>query len=199
MEHKRIILLFVACIVSLMFSGCKDNEGEIKIVGGGGIVLYSSDASFDGNLGGPARGPIDSICVSSSNKPEGYNNIHALISIDAADDIFDMTGNWGVPNYAEIRSPNGNFIFSDWGDLTDGSDLTVTFVDVGILPPGAEWWSGSDFRGNGLGNNCSTWTSNSGGMSGSYGKGYDLLNPNWIDEASNQWCNNLRFVVCVAY
>ncbi len=56
------------------------------------IVMYNAGGSgFDGNLGG--RAGADALCQASGNRPAGYTNFRAFLSVNGGDEIQDMPGN----------------------------------------------------------------------------------------------------------
>ncbi len=195
MEYNRIVITTatVFCFISLMFSGCKDGGGEINIVGSNArIVMFSSDSPQAGGFGN--RATADSYCMSSINKPPGYPNIRAMVSFDASDDIFLMKPNFGIPGYDEIKSPNGGLVFDDWGHLTSPMGPHATLYDLGILPNGSTWWSGSLSDGRIAAENCTNWTATGMVRRGS-SNASDAL---WINNGSES-CIGTSYLLCLAF
>lgn len=200
MKKGNGFLWAVVSVAILVFSGCSD-EGEVKTSGSGSgsstIILFASDTSSDGNLGG-SRAVIDAFCTGSSNKPSGYSNVRAFISIDAADEIRDMPTNYGVPTGAAIKSPGETTIFTDWADMLDDSGIDDSLENYGVLPSFTSWWSGSDAFGALDTNHCTNWTDGAAG-DGSYGASDMMGTSEWIQAFSMTGCTNIKFVLCLAY
>ncbi len=163
------------------------------------LVLYSA-GSFNGNLAG--RTGADHLCETSGNKPGGYPNIHAFLSVDSADEIRDMPGNYGIPTTIQITSLNGTKIASNWADLLDGTIMTnldeadVIFENYPALS--GEWWSGSTSNGSLSSKTCNAWTSHDDSNVGAVGEN-SYVNAQWI-AIYWQECDQANVhVLCVAW
>lgn len=167
------------------------------------IILYSTGTGHTGNLGG--RTGADALC--EGNKPAGYANWRAFLSVNADDEIRNMPGNYGIPTGIPIKGPNGAQIASNWADLLDGT-IAVTLIDAGVASVNGlsgEWWSGSYWNGSlalgtqGQPGTCNSWTY--AGSSLPYGQvgGIGEINFYWM-ERYLQYCNRDNVhVLCVAW
>ncbi len=168
----------------------------------GEITIYAVDrnggAKLSGNLGG--RAGVDDLCV--SEKPAGVTgiNIHAMVAIDADDEIVDMPANYNLPADVEIKSVDGtllansfnkliNYDFNDtttrWqipeddifnGDLMQKLGATATYAFVGV---------GDTNMAGSVGGNCS-------GLTSDADEGYgaiDLSSGNLVSESGTNSCD----------
>ena len=78
---------------------------EAQSPGATDIVIFDAGGTYDGNLGG--RAGADALCQASANRPAGYTNVRAFLSVDVNDEIRDMPGNYGIPTNLPIVGPNG--------------------------------------------------------------------------------------------
>ena len=198
MKIYSAIIMTVILVSSLCLFSCKEGDGEITTTSSASpeIILFRSDLSSNGNLGG-SRPAIDAMCASSLQKPADFTNVVALISIDADDEIRDIPSNFGVPASAALKSNSGNLVFNSWADMLDGSDLTISLAGAAVLPPATGWWSGSTPNG-ALSINCTNWNASSSIISGSYGTS-GMPSLEWIDASSEQMCNFTHYVLCIAF
>jgi hypothetical protein len=164
------------------------------------LVLYDAGGTFNGNLGG--RAGADALCQASGNRPAGYTNFRAFLSVDVNDEIRDMPGNYGVPTNVPIQGPNGTQLSPNWAGLLDGSiDATLQAAGIGAAPN--FWWSGSFVDGS-LGtafgaDSCAGWTTNvpsatAGDVTQATGE--------WLDfdlGVGNFACSNNFRVLCIAF
>lgn len=158
------------------------------------IVMYDAGGSlFDGNLGG--RAGADAICQASGNRPAGYTNFRAFLSVNGGDEIRDMPGNYGVPTNRPIVGPNGTVIANDWADLLDGT-IDVSLGTAG-LPTAGPFWSGSNADGSLGANNCTGWTDNSGLNFGEKGNP-TRTDSTWLSDAIIG-CNSSLLLFCIAF
>jgi len=166
---KQLLVLFTALFVICAFSipGCDSDSSSDNTPDK--LYLFSTNPGYDGNLGG--RAGADAKCKTDVNKPDGLNNVHALISVTENDCIANMPANYNFSDNIPIFSADGNFkIADDWADLTDG-DIDVSLYDAGVLlgSKSNPWWSGSNSNGTLHSDNCSGWTDNSADTSGYVG------------------------------
>lgn len=159
------------------------------------IILYNAGGSgFDGNMGG--RAGADALCQVSGNRPAGYANFRAFLSVNAGDEIRDMPGNYGVPTNRPIAGPNGTVIANDWADLLDGT-IDVSLGAAG-LPTAGPFWSGGNADGSLSANNCNGWTDNSGINFGEFGNP-TRTNSTWLDDAYTS-CSDMTYsLFCIAF
>ncbi len=98
------------------------------------IIMYAVDVNTGGDLGG--RAGVDALCA--ANKPAGVTetNIHALLAIDANDEIRDMPANYGFSGDAAIKSADGTLLavslnkimfpyYGTYNDPNDPADSTT--------------------------------------------------------------------------
>ncbi len=157
-------------------------------------ILYEAGSYYTGNsLGG--RTGADALCSGSGNKPNGYTNFRAFLSVDSVgfgDEIRNMPNNYGINPYLSIQSTNGTTIADNWNDLLDGT-IQTSLVSAGVILSGPSWWSGSLTDGR-VGQTCNGWT---GGTVANYGSS-TVFNNDWISLASVSCGGSLR-LVCLAY
>lgn len=161
------------------------------------VVIYQANNAIGiagASIGG--RAGADTLCQNATNKPAGYSNYRALISVSATDEILDMPANYGVPTSYPIRSSSNTLIANNWADLLDGT-ISTGLGAAGVYVGGpSEWWSGSAPDGSLDGTyHCASWTSPSaGGRFGTYG----YSNASWIS-AGVGGCSYAANLLCVAY
>jgi hypothetical protein len=160
------------------------------------LILYEESAgNRNGNLSG--RSGADALCLASANRPAGYINFRAFISVDANDEIRDMPGNYGVPTNVPIQSLGGTVIANDWADLLDGN-IAVSLLNAGVLTGSPDWWSGSNDDGSLNASNCVGWTSAAGPpVGGIAGRNIDT-DPTWIIFGTAS-CDMSFSVLCLAF
>jgi hypothetical protein len=188
----------VATLVPVLTSIVAPSPAAAQSVGARIILYQASDgAGFDGNLGG--RAGADALCAASANRPAGYSNYRALISVSATDEIRDMPTNYGLPTNMQITGPGPGFtqIASDWANLLDGS-IDASLNAAGVVPGDNRWWSGSFSAGGLSSNNCSGWTTNSNGTAAEGGNS-TLTNSGWINDFTVPCDVNNRRIVCIAF
>lgn len=159
------------------------------------IVIYHANASA-GNIGN--RATADSRCV--TNKPGGVTqaNVRAFISYSTSE-IKDFPTLYSVPTNAPIQTTNGTQVSANWNDFkasAGSGGLAATLQTSGIGFAG-NFWSGTDglFQ---YGFNCNDWTSNSAAVEAFYGSSTATFP--WIYvSTSNMWCNNSRYLLCIAF
>ncbi|MBN1535025.1 MAG: hypothetical protein JXA20_20320 [Spirochaetes bacterium] len=121
--------------------------------------------------------------------------MHAILSVNASDEIRDMPANYRIPTGVPIYGPHGTSkIVDDWADLLDGS-IDATLRSVGISDTDNVWWSGSESDGSLSADTCVQYTSND---SGDWGNGglTSKTDTNWI--YGGTWiCTESLYVVCV--
>ncbi len=161
------------------------------------MIVYQANNAI--GIAGAAiggRAGADTKCQSASNKPAGYGNYRALISVSDTDEIRDMPTNYGVPTLYTLRSPTGNLVANNWADLLDGT-IYYSLYSAGVYVGGpSEWWSGSNSDGSLDGtNHCASWTNPSAG--GRYGR-VDYNHAYWI-YAGVGGCSYSANLLCIAY
>ncbi|RJX24625.1 MAG: hypothetical protein C4563_00055 [Desulfobulbus sp.] len=163
------------------------------------LVLYDSGQDGTGNLGG--RSGANSLCP--ANRPAGFSNSAAFLSVSATDTIAGRQAFAGLDTALEIRSPNGTVIANNWADLLDGS-IDVTLQVAGIALSTGFWWSGSNANGT-LGLTCEGWTSAVDGPSGGSPAGdwgvSSQANSLWINPGAvdRTYCHEPSDVLCIAW
>src|SRR5262249_50726802 len=114
-----------------------------------------------GAVGG--RAGADALCQWASRPPQipTNSNIHALLSVDANDEIRDFPNKYGARADAPIVGPTGLKIADNWSDLLDGSlDLSLANAFVVTNSP-LFYYTGSNQDGSLSDYNCSGWTNGS--------------------------------------
>jgi hypothetical protein len=165
------------------------------------IILYSTSNTHDGNLGG--RSGADNLCRIDDNRPEGYSDYRAFITVlHDWDSIYNMYENYGVPRNLPIKSSSGTTIANNWHELTNLS-ITTSLAEAGVVSTPNQsdfWWSGSvRLAPLSIPSNCSGWSTG----------GYALPNLGTrgdIFTSSLQWigsgelaCGTKGYLLCVAY
>jgi hypothetical protein len=161
------------------------------------LVLFDAGV-YDGNLGG--RAGADAICQASANRPAGYANVRAFLTVNAGDEIRDMPANYGIPTNLPIVGPNDTQLAPNWAGLLDGNiDATLNAAGIG----GTYWWSGSNTDGSlgtALGaDSCAGWTTNAGNTTAG---NVTQANGQWLDDdlgAGYFACSNNFRVLCIAF
>ena len=160
--------------------------------GGGAIVMYNA-GNLNGNLGG--RAGADATCQASGNRPAGYANARAFLSVAAGDAIADMPGNYGVPTAGTITGPTGTLIANNWADLLDGS-ISASLIAAGVGTGDWAWWSGSNNDGTLAADHCTGWTATVG-INGSAGD--PSVTAPWMANFPTAMCVGTLDLICIAY
>lgn len=168
------------------------------------MVMYAPNSTYNGDLkttGGGATGRegADNLCKNATNKPAGFSNYRAFISVDANDEIRDMPANYGVPINTPIKgTTGGTTIANDWADLLDGTILT-SLSSAGVAS--ASYWRSGSLADGSIGTGtCSGWTSSSITESAEEGLP-SATNGTWLDDGSPFACDNNTddTILCLAY
>lgn len=165
------------------------SEGKVVVYQANNAIPISGAA-----IGG--RAGADTLCQTATNRPSGYSNYRAFISVSASDEIRDMPANYGVPTSYVVRSPNNTLIANNWADLLDGS-INTSLGGAGVYVNGPyDWWSGSTQDGalDGV-NHCASWTNAS--APGRTGR-FDYSNLFWINNYV-YGCNSASNLLCIAF
>lgn len=161
------------------------------------MILYEEGGYSNGNISG--RAGADALCNASINKPLGFANYRAFLSVDASDEIRDMPANYGVPTALDIAGPRGDLIAYDWADLLDGTiKWTTTLSNAQVTS--SQWWSGSFADGSLAPNfNCNSWTYSGAGSGGVTGTA-NATNDGWL-AGGNLPCGpgTAGRILCLAY
>lgn len=165
-------------------------------------LVYVTDNTYDGNLGG--RVGADGICA--SEKPEVLNcsSLHALLSVNASDEIQDLPANYGFqstqPLYFFCRERGWLTQFAEsWADALDGSILVRPstamqgFYDqywtgsnnLGALEPGSGSW---DYL-------CVNWTATNANYSLG-GEGNRSSTTSWLYASGKPQCTADLHLLC---
>ncbi len=159
------------------------------------MILYNNGTATTGQIAaslGDVRSAADALCA--AEKPAGYTNARALISVQDSDEIRDMPGNYNVPVGREIRSKSDQIIADTWNELLDG-DIEIELENAGMNV--SAWYSGSNSDGSLSSNNCSNWTSASNLADGQIGRD-DQVDNRWISDG-NFSCDFDFQLLCIAH
>lgn len=164
------------------------------------VVLYSQGTAFTGDLGG--RSGANTKCSVSPNKPAGFSNFAAFLSVDASDTIAGRQAFPGLDTALNIRSPNGTLIANNWADLMDGSIIT-SLTAAGLTIPTGYWNSGSTSNGS-LRYACNGWTTGTNGTGALDDWGVaNASDYTWITPATStsswDFCGELTGILCIAW
>ena len=127
------------------------------------LVLYYSNSTYDGNLGG--RSGADTKCR-AGGYPSGFStsNIRAFLSTSASDEIKDIPNKYGFPTNRKPyvwKSSSYTQIGNNWADLLDGFLTFESGINSSLVLTTC-WWSGSTNSGawysSGNFNQCQGWT-----------------------------------------
>lgn len=155
------------------------------------IYLYNAGVAMP-NFGG--RSGADAICLAAA-PPAGTTTVHAFLSVSAGDQIRDLVPSLYHP--LPVKNYTGTMTISPaWSGLWDGS-IDMKLSDAGVLPPGLEWWNGSNADGTNNANNCNAWTSDLTMDTGMIGNSNFITNQ-WINW-STTGCSTTQYLLCIAY
>ncbi|MEM9692651.1 MAG: hypothetical protein AAGA56_08910, partial [Myxococcota bacterium] len=170
------------------------------------VTLFATGVS-NGSLGG--RSGADQRCSDAKPATLDATEVHALISVSAADEIRDLPSTQTtLPQDLRIVGPTGLTVADNWADLVDG-DIDQSLGAAGVVSGVAiRWWSGSDLlgqvatNGNGRESTCSGWTSavfdasqNTTGRNASL----EAADGGWITSGLDRACSERYPVVCIAW
>jgi hypothetical protein len=160
------------------------------------IILYGHGTAFTGNLGG--RSGANAKCVASANKPAGYSNFAAFLSVNSSDTIAGRQAFSGLDTSRNIRSANGTLIANNWADLLDGT-ISNTLASAGINIPTGFWNSGANADGT-LGQTCNAWTVGAAGSTVDWGVPGSATST-WINPGATgkDFCADLSDILCIAW
>jgi hypothetical protein len=173
------VMLFACVLGGGIVLSCDDSDSGGK--GPSKLVLFGTDTSYTGNLGG--RAGADTKCAADVNRPAGLTHIRAFISVTADDCIANMPDNYNFPDNVPIVAPDEVTVIADnWADLLDGS-IDVSLYLANMLPASKSgyWWSGSTSNGTLSADNCNAWSNADGSYSGMVGNP-SFTNTAWLEE-----------------
>jgi hypothetical protein len=155
------------------------------------LVLYEAGGTYNGDLGG--RAGADATCQASGNRPAGYANVRAFITVDDPSDTIDnMPANYGIPTNLPVRSLGGTIVANNWADLVGGG-VIVALNTAGVV--GSDWWDGTGGAGTPSPSRCANWTDGTNAQNGSCGNtGAGNIFPGAIPA-----CDTLQRLLCIAY
>jgi hypothetical protein len=205
MGMRRSANIFFLSLILGFFSAC--GESKTGTSGGGykptdlngsavvtPIYVYSG-GQRTGNLGG--RAGADQFCESALPTDLNGMEVHALISVNANDEIADMVTNYDLPTDKPFVGYGSETVIAEsWTDLLDGT-LDVSLEAAGILGMANTFWSGSNANGTLAVIHCNEWSSAGGGVFGAAGAS-TVIDSTWTYSIS-AGCSALRDVICVAY
>lgn len=165
------------------------------------LRIFTTSNPVNGAMGG--RVGVDTLCHTAASQLNLVcaTGVHALISVDDADEIRDMPSNYGVPvgDDVEIWSLMGSAhkVEDSWAILF-GSNHTAFGALGGAIPFPPYWWSGSNLNGTlAPGYTCDHWTSADSGLWGGQGN-YNNADFWWIVGTASE-CNRTFPLTCLCY
>ena len=167
------------------------------------LFLFATTNSFNGNIRSgmaTARLAADVQCSTTratlTFPDNACTQVRAMISLDAADSMANMPGNYGIPVNISVNGPNNFVIASDWGTLIAGTSGN-SLVSGNAMPTSTNWWSFSTLGGNYDGtNNCAGGNDGTTGM-GSGGNSNTSGNT-WLSSGPIS-CPGPARLLCVCY
>ena len=177
------------------------------------IVFFATHKIYTGNLGG--RSGADAICLSNMDTKtismvnHSCSNVRAVISIDANDEIADMSTNYGISTNVDIRGSSGTRFGTSWDNFTSAAHTLPVGYVVGEMEAGAaggstsawglrtRYWSGSDTSGALDTRHCSNFTDESSGETGSLGEGASTTDTMLDNGHSN--CDGEYALLCICF
>lgn len=196
-------MIFLSLLIGL-FSAC--GESATGTSGGGyrpidlngspitPIYVYSGGHET-GNLGG--RAGADQMCEDALPLDLDGMEVHALISVNANDEVVDMATNYNLPTDKPFVSYGSETVIAEsLADLLDGT-LDASLEAAGILGMADAFWSGSNANGTLAVINCNEWSSAASGVFGA--AGYSTLTDSTWSYSISAGCSVSRAVICVAY
>ncbi len=151
-------------------------------------IIFTTNSFHPGSIGGVAA--ANTICQNAADTASLGGTWRAILSdsgTDARDNI-TISGN--------IFSTGGEFIASDSSDLWDGTISSALVRDENGDFQGGAVWTGTDQSGVARSDNCSDWTSTSGGVNGTQGD-MTASNSSWITTGTAA-CSGSGRIYCVS-
>ena len=164
----------------------QDCDGEIDEFSPQSYYLFDSSGRT-GNFGG--RSGADNYCNIDADKPNGFGNAWAFISVNANDEIQDMPTTKNVNQEAAWYFKDGTatptLAANNWTDLLDGT--VANKPNSGGIDY-VNYWTGSTASG-ALSDVCQAWTTDSSSYYGQFG---------FNDDTSVNWLSS-NFTTCDYY
>ena len=144
------------------------------------VYIFHSGEGFNGDLltaGGMAtvRAGIDAICESALPADHVCTDVHAMLTINDADEIRDMPDNYALPQDLPIQSLSGEVIDNDWAELLSG-DIDQSLMSAEVFDSAQEYWTGSNGDGSATNVRCQNWTATKGQGPGGFGTSGNAMN-----------------------
>ncbi len=181
------ISIAVAVAILLSLSECLHSALDVS-TGEKPTIIYATPKTM-GNINGGGRSGVDGWC--EINKPQNLScgEIHALLSVDANDTIYNLDKNFpSLPWTADIYNADKTKKIADnWGDLTDGTIDVTIHEAMGNLD--GHWTGGTAGT-----TTCGQWTGAGSGYMGHP----NSLDFHWIDNTSLAY-NESRHVLCICW
>ena len=157
------------------------------------IVLYATNETFRGNLGG--RDGADDKCSSTNlesiRRVSICNKFKAVISVDSNDNIVNLQTNFNIPNGKPVISSNRKWIAQEWPNLFNGNMMNSLSETAGH----SDYWSGLD--GNDSTKNCEGWTSDASSLWALHIEPHKL--GNWWGSDQAHHCGTNYPILCVCF
>ena len=159
------------------------------------ITLFASQFQIGGTIGG--RDGADMVCMESAGSLTCPVGVHALISVDANDQLKDIPTNFSLPVDVAITTATGVMVATRWADLIDGS-IDNSLEDAGLFPPDSQsnYWTGSSSDGS-VSATCQNWTSSDPTDTGEVGTS-GATDVTWMDDGG-LICNSTSEILCLCY
>ena len=168
------------------------------------IILFATKEIYMGNLAqyapsgslNRARDGADALCNQYKIAAWNDREVHALIAVDANDDLINMPKIFNIPTDQKIVGDTGVEIAKQWSDLLDSSIEVTLQHAVKNLSGTEDYWTGALKNGStDSTDNCSNWTAVTGtGITGF--ATYDTAE--WLSAKSNP-CDVAKQILCVAF
>ncbi|MBW2737023.1 MAG: hypothetical protein JRH20_31960 [Deltaproteobacteria bacterium] len=162
------------------------------------LLLFSTPTGMNGDLNG--RDGVDKRCQTLVDTNPDLKDLniraHALLSVDANDDLRNMPLAYGFDAQRPLVSLSRTKVANSWGELLDGN-IETTLQKAEVLATG-RWWSGSKPDGSAY-HTCLGWTSSASNQWGTTGFA-DQTDNTWVTTNDYFYCHNTSArLVCIAY
>lgn len=188
MKFLLIIMTFISC-------GQVTDDNDTDGISKGEHRIFVTSLSYNGNVSGISG--VDAICEQIASNAGLSKTYRAIISSSSenARDRLNLIG----PVFKINSSGAKILVLEDPLGLFDGSSSLSSLInlDENGSSVSGDIWTGSTDTGTGkISAHCNNWLSSSNSDVGS--RGTLSLSPSWLDDISDQTCDQLNSFYCIS-
>lgn len=173
---------------------CRD--GKLWLFLTSGAVIGNAFGGTDNPVN--VRGGADGLCRATftnapAPRPCAQNNIHAIIHVNAADGLAQLSANYGIPTTVPVhRFDDDILVANNWNDLLDTTIQPRAPVSTAATVDDGAVWTGANAA-----TTCTNWTSAVSTVEGVRGH-TTVTATNWLNREAFR-CDRVARLLCVCW